>query len=464
MLGFFVLLSGCQFFAEPSEILVLRYDKFSESKTNDIETVSRKKFERDIKYLKENGYNPVSLQKLNAFLGGRGRLPSKPLLITFDNGWESQYSIAFPILKKYHFQAVLFPYSGQIGVSGKLSWEVLRKMFDAEVFEIGAKGDHLYQKSQAIGETTGGISLNFDDAWRSVYDNAFPILKEKGITATVFTITDMVKKKEPQYLNISQLKKLEEAGWEIGSHTISHKDLAILKKDELTRELRDSKEFLVNEGFWIESIAMPFGLYDSQVIKETLKYYSNIRTVYKQLNLLSAERLVDGVVLRKDIDMETIKNRIEEAKAKKAWLVLVFHQIDNSGKEFAVSPDIFRKIVDEVAKSELPVFTLAAAKGRPLIFRQQSNLVIESDQMYQKRIVSDFAKTKKIFKDKLGEDPQFLAYPYGTSYEIIQKSAKKAGYKGAFTSIAGFNKKLFYPFEIQRIQVTEDLILADILE
>ncbi|MBI4743556.1 MAG: polysaccharide deacetylase family protein, partial [Actinobacteria bacterium] len=121
MLGFFVLLSGCQFFTEPSEILVLRYDKFSESKTNNIEAVSREKFERDIKYLKENGYNPVSFQELNAFLGGKGRLPSKPLLITFDNGWESQYSIAFPVLKKYHFRAVLFLYSNQMGVSGKLS-------------------------------------------------------------------------------------------------------------------------------------------------------------------------------------------------------------------------------------------------------------------------------------------------------------------------------------------------------
>lgn len=462
--GIPILLSGCQFFKEPSEILVLRYDKFSESKINNIEVVSREKFERDIRYLKRKGYNPVSLQKLNAFLGGRGRLPSKPLLITFDNGWESQYSIAFPILKKYHFRAVLFPYSNQIDMPEKLTWRKLKKMLDAEVFEIGTKGDRLYRKSQASIMVNGGISINFDDGWQSVYDNAFPVLREKKMTATVFSITNSLKERIPQYLNVSQLRKLEEAGWEIGSHTLSHPDLTTLKKEDLIKELRDSKEFLINEGLWVENLAVPFGFYDSQVIKEALKYYSNIRTVYKQLNLFSAERLVDGVVLRKDTDMEIIKNRIEEAKIKKAWLVLVFHQVDDSGKEFAVSPTMFREIVEEIARSEMPVFTLAGIKGRPLIFRQQSNLVIESDQMYQKRIVSDFAKAKKIFKNKLGVDPRFLAYPYGISYEIIQKSAKKAGYKGAFNSITGFNKKPFSPFEIKRIQATEDLILADVLE
>ncbi|MBI4744783.1 MAG: polysaccharide deacetylase family protein, partial [Actinobacteria bacterium] len=326
------------------------------------------------------------------------------------------------------------------------------------------KGDRLYEKPKIPIESTGGINLNFDDAWRSVYDNAFPVLKEKRMTATVFSITNSLKEKMPQYLNVSKLKDLEEAGWEIGSHTFSHKDLTTLNKDDLIKELRDSRKFLVNEGFWVENMAMPFGLYDSQVIKEALKYYSNIRTVYKQLNLPSAERLLDGVVLRKDTDIETIKNRIEEARVKKAWLILVFHQVDDSGKEFAVTPNMFRKIIEEIAKSGLPVQTIVSTKGRPLIFRQQDNLVTESDRAYQKRLVSDFAKAKKIFQDKLGKDPQFLAYPYGISYKIIRESAKEAKYKGAFTTIAGINKKPFSPFKLKRVKVTEDLILADVLK
>ena len=78
-------------------------------------------------------------------------------------------------------------------------------------------------------------AVTFDDAYESVYTNAYPILKQYGYTATVYVITDYIGKendwdlnvgwKKFRHLNSDHIKELVEAGWEIGSHTCSHRDL-----------------------------------------------------------------------------------------------------------------------------------------------------------------------------------------------------------------------------------------------
>lgn len=70
--------------------------------------ISLSEFEAQMKFLYENGYYTVSLKELEDFLSGSGNLPRKAVLITFDDGYESNYSLAFPVLKKYGFKAVIF--------------------------------------------------------------------------------------------------------------------------------------------------------------------------------------------------------------------------------------------------------------------------------------------------------------------------------------------------------------------
>lgn len=64
-------------------------------------------FENDLKYLKENGFETITIKELVAHVYDNSPLPEKPIIITFDDGQESFYEYAYPLLKKYNMSAVL---------------------------------------------------------------------------------------------------------------------------------------------------------------------------------------------------------------------------------------------------------------------------------------------------------------------------------------------------------------------
>lgn len=74
-----------------------------------------KSFEENIKTLIENGYTILSIQDLEDATEGNKNLPSKPILITFDDGYYSNYEYIFPILKKYNVYASIFVTTDHVG-------------------------------------------------------------------------------------------------------------------------------------------------------------------------------------------------------------------------------------------------------------------------------------------------------------------------------------------------------------
>ncbi len=64
--------------------------------------------EKDFIYLKEKGYSTVTVQQLLDFSQGKGDIPEKAVMITFDDGCETLYEYALPLLEKYGFTAVGF--------------------------------------------------------------------------------------------------------------------------------------------------------------------------------------------------------------------------------------------------------------------------------------------------------------------------------------------------------------------
>ncbi|MEI8174994.1 MAG: polysaccharide deacetylase family protein [bacterium] len=65
-------------------------------------------FEMQMKYLKDNGYNPISFSTYVNSLTNNTELPNKAMVLTFDDGWKTQYKYAVPILEKYGFTATFF--------------------------------------------------------------------------------------------------------------------------------------------------------------------------------------------------------------------------------------------------------------------------------------------------------------------------------------------------------------------
>ena len=69
----------------------------------------------------------------------------------------------------------------------------------------------------------GMVSLVFDDGLASVSEYAFPVLARYGLVATVGVIADRVDAGDPNFMDEKQLRELQSAGWEIASHSLTHK-------------------------------------------------------------------------------------------------------------------------------------------------------------------------------------------------------------------------------------------------
>ena len=97
-------------------------------------------FEENIQTLLENGYTVISMNELNEAIHGKIPLPSKPILITFDDGYYSNYEYIYPILKKYNVKASIFIVTNNIGqeIDGikYLGWEECLEMQDSGLVEI----------------------------------------------------------------------------------------------------------------------------------------------------------------------------------------------------------------------------------------------------------------------------------------------------------------------------------------
>jgi peptidoglycan/xylan/chitin deacetylase (PgdA/CDA1 family) len=95
-------------------------------------------FERQMRYLKENGYHVITAEELSDFLEYRRGLPRKSVLITMDDGYRSVYNIAYPILQKYGYKATVYVYTSFVGVSKMaITWNQLKEM-KANGFSIGS--------------------------------------------------------------------------------------------------------------------------------------------------------------------------------------------------------------------------------------------------------------------------------------------------------------------------------------
>ena len=95
-----------------TQVPILMYHHLSEDVTNS-EMVSPEQFEAQIRALSEAGYTGISFDELQAYVLRGEPLPEKPVVITFDDGYRSNYTLAYPILQKYSMKATIFA----VGVS-----------------------------------------------------------------------------------------------------------------------------------------------------------------------------------------------------------------------------------------------------------------------------------------------------------------------------------------------------------
>jgi peptidoglycan/xylan/chitin deacetylase (PgdA/CDA1 family) len=155
--------------------------------------ISPDTFERQMKYLKDNGFESITQAQMSEFIYKGAALPAKPVLITFDDGRQNQW------------------------------------------------------------------------------DNAVPIMKKYGFTATFFVVQNWTKSNSDTTMNAAKLRKLADQGFDIGSHTISHRPMQSWKGEtkpayykRLTKQAVASKAYIEKaSGKPCIAMAYPAGYFDT---------------------------------------------------------------------------------------------------------------------------------------------------------------------------------------------------------
>ncbi len=138
--------------------------------------------------------------------------------------------------------------------------------------------------------------LTMDDAFLSIYKEAWPLLKEKKLPFTVFVSTKPVGANLKNYMNWDQLREMVNSGVIIGHHTKSHFHLVNKDKETIINEIEEaSDDFLKNLGFVPDIFAYPYGEYSyeiKQIVKEYFKaaFGQQSGGIYNEIDIFELPR------------------------------------------------------------------------------------------------------------------------------------------------------------------------------
>lgn len=112
------------------------------------------------------------------------------------------------------------------------------------------------------------VVLTFDDGYASDYRHVFPTLRQNGFVATLFAFPNSIE--TAGHVTRAQLREMAGAGFEIGSHTMSHPNLTKLSPERRQTELTRSKAWLEEAiGKPVQVLAYPAGNYDAATMEAT---------------------------------------------------------------------------------------------------------------------------------------------------------------------------------------------------
>jgi len=114
---------------------VMMYHSFGVEAGNPI-VMPVEQFDKEMKYIKDQGYTTLTLKELYDYFENKVPVPDKSIVITLDDGYENNYTEAFPVLKKYGLKATVFMITCTIDVNPKCLTSAQLKEMDKAGIEI----------------------------------------------------------------------------------------------------------------------------------------------------------------------------------------------------------------------------------------------------------------------------------------------------------------------------------------
>ena len=144
--------------------------------------------------------------------------------------------------------------------------DVSPNSFEAQMKYLSQKGYQTILLKELFTHQGGrAVVITFDDGYKDVIEQGFDILQKYHFKAVVFIIVDKVG--QPGYLTWEDVARLKSAGWEIGSHTLTHPDLTKLNKEKAKKEIQESKTVLENRLHApVVSFSYPAGRFNQRIV------------------------------------------------------------------------------------------------------------------------------------------------------------------------------------------------------
>ena len=170
-------------------------------------------FEKQIQTLKDAGYTFITAGDLGKVIDAEASLPRKPVIITFDDGYDDFYTDVLPLLKKYNVKATAYIVAGVIGRLNYMSKDEIQKVQESGLVEIGAHSMyHRYLK---------GISYN--EAKFEIEQSKANLEHEFGVKVISFAYPYGAFDKQT-------VKLVEDAGFKTSASTVPGVDVSSLNR------------------------------------------------------------------------------------------------------------------------------------------------------------------------------------------------------------------------------------------
>lgn len=134
---------------------VLEYHDFTEDPARATDyTMTLDALRRDLDWLRDNGYTTVLPRELaTGVLDDGSPLPEKAVLLTFDDGYASNFTLAFPLLQEYGAKATISLITSRIDAekSSFLSWEQCREMAESGLVEFASHTHDFHIREEVLG-------------------------------------------------------------------------------------------------------------------------------------------------------------------------------------------------------------------------------------------------------------------------------------------------------------------------
>lgn len=190
-------------YSVPEGVSILMYHMIGDMKNNSA-VMTEDNLRIQMQYLKDHGYHPITMQELYDYVTKEEKLPSKPVCITFDDGYLDSYTIVYPMMKEFGYPWTLFLITDDVGKSyNRMTWEQLKEMADSGAVTIAnhtlshPKLHNLPTRAEKENEIIGAnkalkYHLGIDNLWFAYpygdYDDeVIDICKKAGIKLAVTT-------------------------------------------------------------------------------------------------------------------------------------------------------------------------------------------------------------------------------------------------------------------------------------